>query len=71
MLQDKEYFRCRCLTDYSTSGGPIIALFYSMFPVLVSAFITVCYIGVWITIQVTVYTIMDSKVKLKLKFQVA
>ena len=48
-----EDFFPRCLTDYSTSGGPIIALFYSIFPVVVSAIITVCYIGVWITIQVT------------------
>ena len=43
----------RCLADYGTSGGPIIALFYSVFPMGVTAIVTICYVGVWITIQVS------------------
>ena len=31
-----------------------MALFYSMFPVATAGFITVCYVGVWVTIQVTI-----------------
>ena len=45
----------RCFGDSRTSGGPIVALFYSLFPVATAGFITVCYVGVWVTIQVSIY----------------
>ena len=46
---------CRCFGDMRTSGGPIVGLFYSLFPVVVTGIITVCYVGVWVTIQANLF----------------
>ena len=42
----------RCFGDMRTSGGPIVSLFYSLFPIGTAVIITVCYLGIWITIKV-------------------
>ena len=44
----------RCLGDYGSAGGPVIALFLSIYPICVAVIITACYVGVWITIQVNI-----------------
>ena len=43
----------RCFGDMRTSGGPIVSLFYSLFPIITAVIITVCYVGIWITIKVS------------------
>ena len=45
----------RCFADMRTSGGPILALVYSIFPVIATGIITVCYVGVWVTIKVNIW----------------
>ena len=49
----KNYY-CKCLGDYSSPGGPIVAMYLSIYPIAVTVIITVCYMGVWITIQVII-----------------
>ena len=52
----------RCFGDMRTSGGPIVSFFYSLFPVVIAGIITVCYMGVWITIQVTIWAIIQLRI---------
>ena len=57
-LQEVLLSRCStlcsmCFGDMRTSGGPIVSLFYSLFPIITAVIITVCYIGIWITIKVS------------------
>ena len=54
---------CRCFGDMRTSGGPIVSFFYSLFPVVIAAIITVCYVGVWVTIQVTICRPLSSSLQ--------
>lgn len=44
-----------------STGGPIISLFYACFPIGVTVIVSVCYIGVWITIQVRKINLQDSQ----------
>ena len=44
-----------------TSGGPIVSLFYSLFPIVTAVIITVCYVGIWVTIQVTIWVAKTSR----------
>ena len=57
-LQEVLLSRCstlcsRCFGDMRTSGGPIVSLFYSLFPIITAVIITVCYVGIWVTIKVS------------------
>ena len=43
-----------------------MALVYSIFPVIATGIITVCYVGVWVTIKVNNWVIICASIKIKI-----